>query len=148
MIVIIFNVAVACKSENSCITSVLKDTRMFFFKSGPICFYGFTDVSFLLFPSFIYCCTFIIYQAWTFRSKNFEKSGGYNKTWKSSEDGVNTNGPRVIVDQGNGVGSQGGYITRLAPATHTGSLWTPSPRVLVISLTLTAPSPPPPFLDV
>ncbi|XP_060594263.1 synaptosomal-associated protein 25-like [Ruditapes philippinarum] len=48
------------------------------------------------------------------RSKNFEKSSDYNKTWKSSEDGtVNTNGPRVIVDQGNGVGSSGGFITKI-----------------------------------
>ncbi|XP_052271078.1 synaptosomal-associated protein 25-like isoform X2 [Dreissena polymorpha] len=48
------------------------------------------------------------------KAKNFEKSSDYNKTWKSSEDGtVNTNGPRVIVDQGNGVGQTGGYITRI-----------------------------------
>ena len=47
------------------------------------------------------------------RAKNFEKSGDYNKTWKASEDGqVNTNGPRVIVDAGNGVGPTGGFITR------------------------------------
>jgi len=38
MIVIIFNVAVACKSENSCITSVLKDTQMFFLSLDPFAF--------------------------------------------------------------------------------------------------------------
>ena len=79
-----------------------------------------------LFLLFFYCyrcnhfyllsvCLFwyFLSMAWLFRSKNFERSGGYNKTWKSSEDGtVNTNGPRVIVDQGNGVGSSGGYITK------------------------------------
>ncbi|KAH9525565.1 Synaptosomal-associated protein 25 [Bulinus truncatus] len=48
------------------------------------------------------------------RSKNFEKGSDYNKTWKASEDGkVNTNGPRVVVDQGNGSGPAGGYITRI-----------------------------------
>ncbi|XP_059155586.1 synaptosomal-associated protein 25-like isoform X2 [Physella acuta] len=48
------------------------------------------------------------------RSKNFEKGSDYNKTWKASEDGkVNTNGPRVMVDQGNGSGPTGGYITRI-----------------------------------
>lgn len=48
------------------------------------------------------------------KAKNFEKSGDYNKTWKASEDGqVNTNGPRVIVDAGNGVGPSGGFITRI-----------------------------------
>lgn len=48
------------------------------------------------------------------KAKNFEKSGDYNKTWKASEDGqVNTNGPRVIVDAGNGVGPTGGFITRI-----------------------------------
>uniref|UniRef100_A0A2C9KIF0 Synaptosomal-associated protein n=1 Tax=Biomphalaria glabrata TaxID=6526 RepID=A0A2C9KIF0_BIOGL len=47
------------------------------------------------------------------RSKNFEKGSDYSKTWKASEDGkVNTNGPRVVVDQGNGSGPTGGYITR------------------------------------
>uniref|UniRef100_A0A0B6ZQ48 Synaptosomal-associated protein n=1 Tax=Arion vulgaris TaxID=1028688 RepID=A0A0B6ZQ48_9EUPU len=48
------------------------------------------------------------------RSKNFEKGSDYNKTWKASEDGkINTNGPRVMVDQGNGSGPTGGYITRI-----------------------------------
>ncbi|XP_053396973.1 synaptosomal-associated protein 25-like isoform X2 [Mercenaria mercenaria] len=48
------------------------------------------------------------------RAKNFEKSSDYNKTWKSSEDGtVNTNGPRVVVGQGNGVGPTGGFITKI-----------------------------------
>ncbi|GFN96590.1 synaptosomal-associated protein, partial [Plakobranchus ocellatus] len=48
------------------------------------------------------------------RSKNFEKGSDYNKTWKASEDGkVNTNGPRVVVDPGNGAGPMGGYITRI-----------------------------------
>ncbi|RUS78265.1 hypothetical protein EGW08_013981 [Elysia chlorotica] len=48
------------------------------------------------------------------RSKNFEKGSDYNKTWKASEDGkVNTNGPRVVVDSGNGAGPTGGYITRI-----------------------------------
>lgn len=48
------------------------------------------------------------------KAKNFEKSGDYNKTWKANEDGqVNTNGPRVIVDTGNGVGPTGGYITKI-----------------------------------
>ncbi|XP_055879922.1 synaptosomal-associated protein 25-like isoform X1 [Biomphalaria glabrata] len=48
------------------------------------------------------------------RSKNFEKGSDYSKTWKASEDGkVNTNGPRVVVDQGNGSGPTGGYITRI-----------------------------------
>ncbi|XP_052766787.1 synaptosomal-associated protein 25-like isoform X1 [Mya arenaria] len=48
------------------------------------------------------------------KAKKFEKSGDYNKTWKTSEDGkVITNGPRVVVDQGNGVTSSGGYITRI-----------------------------------
>lgn len=48
------------------------------------------------------------------KSKNFEKSSEYSKTWKSSEDGVNTNGPRIIVNENNGApGSQGGYITRI-----------------------------------
>jgi len=48
------------------------------------------------------------------KTKNFEKSGDYNKTWKASEDGtVNTNGPRVVVDQGNGVGPSGGFITKI-----------------------------------
>jgi synaptosomal-associated protein 25 len=48
------------------------------------------------------------------RSKNFEKGSDYNKTWKATEDGkINTNGPRVMVDQGNGGGPIGGYITRI-----------------------------------
>lgn len=48
------------------------------------------------------------------RSKNFEKGSDYNKTWKASEDGkVNTNGPRVVVDSGNGAGPTGGYVTRI-----------------------------------
>nr|AAO83846.1 synaptosomal-associated 25 protein isoform A [Lymnaea stagnalis] len=48
------------------------------------------------------------------RSKNFEKGSDYNKTWKASEDGkINTNGPRLVVDQGNGSGPTGGYITRI-----------------------------------
>ncbi|KAJ8309375.1 hypothetical protein KUTeg_014249 [Tegillarca granosa] len=47
------------------------------------------------------------------KSKNFEKGGEYSKTWKSNDDGkVNTNGPRVVVDQGNGVGPSGGFITK------------------------------------
>lgn len=57
---------------------------------------------------------------WSHRVKNFEKGSDYNKTWKASEDGkVNTNGPRVMVDQGNGSGPTGGYITRSASV-----LWT------------------------
>ncbi|XP_025104779.1 synaptosomal-associated protein 25-like isoform X2 [Pomacea canaliculata] len=48
------------------------------------------------------------------RSKNFEKGADYNKTWKASEDGkVNTNGPRIVVDDRNGAGPAGGYITRV-----------------------------------
>nr|KAG5712808.1 hypothetical protein BaRGS_007405 [Batillaria attramentaria] len=48
------------------------------------------------------------------RMKNFEKGADYNKTWKASEDGkVNTNGPRVVVDDRNGAGPTGGYITRV-----------------------------------
>lgn len=48
------------------------------------------------------------------RSKNFEKGGEYSKTWKSNDDGkINTNGPRVVVDQGNGVGPSGGFITKI-----------------------------------
>ncbi|KAL5008473.1 hypothetical protein ScPMuIL_014054 [Solemya velum] len=48
------------------------------------------------------------------KGKNFEKSGDYSKTWKSNEDGkVNTNGPRMIVDERNGSGPQGGFITRI-----------------------------------
>lgn len=48
------------------------------------------------------------------RSKNFEKGADYNKTWKASEDGkINTNGPRIVVDDRNGAGPAGGYITRL-----------------------------------
>ena len=38
MIVIIFIVAVACKSENSYITSVLKDTQMLFLSLDPFAF--------------------------------------------------------------------------------------------------------------
>ncbi|BFZ11905.1 hypothetical protein BsWGS_14943 [Bradybaena similaris] len=48
------------------------------------------------------------------RSKNFEKGSDYSKTWKATEDGkINTNGPRLVVDQGNGSGPAGGYITRI-----------------------------------
>ncbi|KAL3872759.1 hypothetical protein ACJMK2_035961 [Sinanodonta woodiana] len=48
------------------------------------------------------------------KSKNFEKSGDYNKTWKATDDGqVNTDGPRVIVDHGNGIGPSGNFITRI-----------------------------------
>ncbi|CAG5136078.1 unnamed protein product, partial [Candidula unifasciata] len=47
------------------------------------------------------------------RSKNFEKGSDYNKTWKASEDGkINSNGPRLVVDQGSGGAPTGGYITR------------------------------------
>lgn len=64
---------------------------------------------------FHFYVNFLFWQFWAccFRAKNFERSSDYNKTWKSSEDGtVNTNGPRVIVDQGNGVGPQGGFVTK------------------------------------
>ena len=45
--------------------------------------------------------------------KNFEKGGDYDKTWKASEDGkVNTDGPRMVVDDRNGAGPQGGFITK------------------------------------
>ncbi|VDI60625.1 synaptosomal-associated protein 25-like isoform X6 [Mytilus galloprovincialis] len=48
------------------------------------------------------------------RMKNFEKGGAYDKTWKASEDGkVNTDGPRVMVDERNGAGPQGGFITKI-----------------------------------
>ncbi|KAK3093134.1 hypothetical protein FSP39_011526, partial [Pinctada imbricata] len=47
------------------------------------------------------------------RAKNFERGGDYDKTWKASEDGkVNTNGPRMVVDQGQ-AGPQGNIITRI-----------------------------------
>lgn len=48
------------------------------------------------------------------RMKNFEKGGDYDKTWKVSEDGkVNTDGPRMVVDERNGAGPQGGFITKI-----------------------------------
>lgn len=48
------------------------------------------------------------------RMKNFEKGGDYDKTWKASEDGkVNTDGPRMVVDDRNGMGPQGGFITKI-----------------------------------
>lgn len=48
------------------------------------------------------------------RMKNFEKGGDYDKTWKASEDGkVNTDGPRMVVDDRNGTGPQGGFITKI-----------------------------------
>jgi len=47
------------------------------------------------------------------RAKNFEKSGDYANAWKKNEDGkVNTNGPRVVVGDGN-MGPQGGFVTRI-----------------------------------
>jgi len=47
------------------------------------------------------------------RAKNFEKSGDYANAWKKNEDDgkVNTNGPRVVVGDGN-MGPQGGFVTR------------------------------------
>jgi synaptosomal-associated protein 25 len=46
------------------------------------------------------------------RTKNFEKSGDYANAWKKNDDGkVNTNGPRVVVGDGN-MGPQGGFVTR------------------------------------
>ena len=47
-----------------------------------------------------------------FRSKNFEKGANYNQTWGKQDDGkVNSNGPRVVVGEGN-MGPQGGFITK------------------------------------
>ena len=54
----------------------------------------------------------ILYKIIYYRAKNFEKGGEYDKTWKASEDGkVNTNGPRMVVDQG-GAGPQSNIVTR------------------------------------
>lgn len=59
------------------------------------------------------CVKFYLMFYVIYRSKNFEKGGEYSKTWKSNDDGkINTNGPRVVVDQGNGVGPSGGFITK------------------------------------
>lgn len=47
------------------------------------------------------------------RSKNFEKGGEYANAWGKQDDGkVNTNGPRVVVGDGN-AGPQGGFITKV-----------------------------------
>jgi synaptosomal-associated protein 25 len=47
------------------------------------------------------------------RSKNFEKGGEYGNAWGNKDDGtVNTNGPRVVVGDGN-MGPQGGFITKI-----------------------------------
>jgi len=47
-----------------------------------------------------------------FRSKNFEKSSAYNKTFKGNDDGkVNSSGPRQVVSQ-NGTGPASGYVQK------------------------------------
>ena len=47
------------------------------------------------------------------RSKRFEKSSDYKDAWSGNEDGkVNTDGPRVVVGDPNGMGPTGGYVTR------------------------------------
>lgn len=47
------------------------------------------------------------------RSKNFETGANYNETWGKQDDGkVNTNGPRVVVGDGN-MGPHGGIITKI-----------------------------------
>ena len=41
-----------------------------------------------------------------------------------SQSQVNTNGPRVIVDAGNGVGPTGGFITSISKSYHVDrGLW-------------------------
>ncbi|CAI9733246.1 synaptosomal-associated protein 25-like isoform X6 [Octopus vulgaris] len=49
------------------------------------------------------------------KGKSFEKSGDYANTWKKDDDGpTNTNGPRMVVGDQNGMGGpSSGYVTRI-----------------------------------
>jgi hypothetical protein len=64
-------------------------------------------------PALYLLCNKTLCLCFFIRMKNFEKGGDYDKTWKVSEDGkVNTDGPRMVVDERNGAGPQGGFITK------------------------------------
>ncbi|CAH1791850.1 unnamed protein product [Owenia fusiformis] len=48
------------------------------------------------------------------KSKNFERGSAYDATWKATDDGpTNTNGPRMVVNDGGGPGQMGGYVTKI-----------------------------------